>query len=463
MREILPPVETARKICAPARPGAGPYRYTVHCQRVTCEEGALWYHTLTRELLLLSPEEEQRAQTDEALRRELIERRFLVPEAFDEYAYARQFRQVLKLLTKPKKEVTAFTVFTTTDCNARCFYCYERGRPRLPMTDRVACDAAAYIARVSGGKAVKLAWFGGEPLYNTRAIDVVTGELRARGVSFRSHMATNGYLFDEETVRKARRDWALELVQITLDGTEDRYNRIKAFIYTGGGSPYRRVMDNIDTLLAAGVRVSIRLNANRENMDDLSVLVDELAARYAGQKGLTVYSVLLRDFGPERTRPEAETEALEAWDALQQRIMASGVCGIRRLARSLRVNACMADSDAGVTILPDGRLGKCEHESEQLLVGSIYEGVTDRDMVARWKERIEVPECRTCPYYADCIRLRLCSWTGGGCTDADRARIRLSVEQSIRNEYRQYLAGDTDIGERTDESEADVDFSGFGR
>ena len=120
----------------------------------------------------------------------------------------------------------------------------------------------------------------------------------------------------------------------------------------------------------------------------------------------------------------------------------------------------MADNDNCVTILPDGRLGKCEHESERLLVGSVYDGVTDGDTIDRWKERIEVPACRTCPFAPTCVRLRLCPWNEGDCTDADRARMGLSVAQMALNEYDRFLKKGRS---ENDEGEADVDFSGFGR
>lgn len=462
MREILPPVEAALKICGKVRPTEGEYRPSMYCLSVPCEAGVLLYHTLTGELLLLSPEEAKQTKPEEKLQRELIRRRFLVPVASDEPAYARQYRQVAQLLTPKKKGITGFTIFTTTDCNARCPYCYELGRPRVPMSERVARDTAAFIARVSGDKEVKISWFGGEPLYNVSAIDIITGELRTRGVPFRSTIVSNGYLFDAETVRRAKAEWATDWVQITLDGREQVYNRTKGFIYRDE-SAYQRVISNIERLLAADISVAIRLNAGRANMDELSALVDELAVRFKGQNKLTIYSVLLRDFSPARTHPEAETETLQAWDALQHKIITSGHGSVRRLPRSLQTNGCMADNDSCLTILPDGRLGKCEHESEQLLVGSIYDGVTDEAMVARWKERVEVPECQSCPCMPTCIRLRLCSWTGDRCTETDRARIRLSMAQSILNEYQRFLAGDGDKGEKTDETETEFDFSGFGR
>ena len=461
MRTILPPMSAAQKLCPEPKITDGPCRLSQFALSAPCEEGVLLYNTLTGELLLLSEEEYRGAAAGDAAGEDLKKRRFLVPEDYDEYKFCRQVMSVARLLAPKKKGITGFTVFTTTDCNARCPYCYELGRPRVPMSDRTAADAADFIARVSEGGKVTLSWFGGEPLMNAKAIDIITSELTRRGVPFTSRIVSNGYLFDDDLVRKAKEKWALEFAQITLDGTEETYNRIKGFVKCEG-SAFRRVLSNIELLLDAGVRVQIRLNVDLDNVKDLSELTDELVERFSGEKKPSVYSVLIHDFTSAGAGSGVGAEALAAWDALQRKILASPLGKLRRLPRSIQANVCMADSDSSVTILPDGRIGKCEHESEQLTVGSIYDGITDPATVERWRERVEVPECQTCALSPLCIRLRLCSWTADRCTDEDRERMRLSAEQMIINEYKRGLMKGGDKIE-ADEDPEKADFSGFGR
>lgn len=157
------------------------------------QEGVLLFHTLTREL-------KDKTYTDEV-------------------------RFVLRNIQKPPEHVTGYSIFTTTDCNARCFYCFELGRSRMPMSEETAHKAAAYIADHCGGKPVRLSWFGGEPLFNRKVIDIICRDLQVRNVDYHSTMMSNGYLFDGETVRRAASLWKLRRVQITLDGTENVYNR----------------------------------------------------------------------------------------------------------------------------------------------------------------------------------------------------------------------------------------------
>ena len=420
--------------------GAG--KISAYCLRVPCESGELWYHNLTGELLLLDDGEVRAAEAGSGPTDELARRWFIVPEGYDERALADQVRTVVGLLQRPGADITRYTVFTTTDCNARCYYCYELGRPRVNMTDAVAHDVAAYIARHCGGKSVKIQWFGGEPLFNHGAIDVITDDLAAAGVDFTSTMVSNAYLFDEAIVQRTVQQWRVQRIQVTLDGTEAVYNRSKAYIYHEG-SPFRRVMDNIGLLLGAGVRVTIRLNMDNGNADDLDALADQLVERFDGCTNLKVYAVLLRDFGHSIRQFESWQAALDRCKALQERLIGAGVGSVHYPQREARANQCMADSDIAVTVLPDGRLGKCEHESEENLVGSIYEDALDQDMVDAWKEVVRVPECDGCLQYPTCIRLKKCDWHADGCTERNRAEMRINLTQKVLNEYARHRAGST--------------------
>jgi len=428
MKQILPPHEFAQKLIRTQQNVSDPVRFSHYVLRVPCDEGELLYHDLTGELLLLPMGEDAMESRDE-----LIRRRFLVPQGFDEYVYTQQVRQLAELLAKKRTAITKFVVFPTTDCNARCLYCYELGRRRENMSDTVAEDTAAYIIKKSGGAKVNIQWFGGEPLYNRRAIDVICNRLRDAGQPFHSIMVSNGYLFDEETVHTATEQWKLDFVQITLDGMEQIYNKTKAYIYEEG-SAYQRVLRNIGLLLDAGVHVEVRLNMGRGNQNDLYALADALAERFAGQKGLTVYCVLLRNFFTDGRAWDGEN-SLGAYDALQKRLIELGFGKLMYLKREVAVNQCMADNDGSLTILPDGRIGKCEHESEQNLIGSIYSEEPDAAAVSAWKERIVIPECQDCLFAPTCIRLKQCPWHIAGCTERDRSEMRINLTQKVINTF----------------------------
>ncbi len=416
------------------------YRRSYLVKEVPVDDALLLYHTLSGEMLLMSQEEISIAENNEPgeIRQKLIQKWFLVPLAFDEKKYVDQIRTVFGLMEKKPAYINYFDIFTTMDCNARCFYCFEKGRPRTPMSDETARDVAKYIQKVSKEKQVKINWFGGEPLYNLRVIDIITTELKKTGTVFSSNMISNGYLFDENIVKKAKEEWKLQRVQITLDGTENVYNKTKAFIYADA-SPYQKVIRNIRLLLDAGLRVRIRLNMHRGNVQDLNALADELYARFPGEKNLAVYVALLRDdFGNVFTLEEKD--ALEAYRVLNRKLLDLGLRRPSMLERNLRMNYCMADSDSSVTVLTDGRLGICENITEDEIAGSIYSDEKNEQVIASWRSKIDpIDECNTCAYYPLCNFLKKCPYIHNSCTELDRQTRLDDLKERIYTTYRQAI------------------------
>jgi len=429
MKQILQPRRGLSAICGPQKKKDLPYRLTTHCVQLSCPDGALFYQTLTGELILL-----ENGETVEAQRDELIRRRFLVPQDFDEQRYLSQVRQLLSVMAKKKTGFSRFLIFTTMDCNARCYYCYELGRARPVMSADTARETAAYIIRNRAEGEVNLHWFGGEPLFNCTVIGMITDVLRENNVPFRSSMTSNGYLFDEDTVHTAVERWNLKKVQITLDGTEEIYNRSKAYIYREG-SPYRRVLRNIGLLLDAGVHVVIRLNIGRDNAGDLLALCDELNKSFPEKRNLRAYAALLKDFGNVKMSLGEEEQRLTAYTDLYRRLNVLGLYSARLTNQELKLNHCMADSDESIGILPDGRLTKCEHVTENDLVGTLSGPLPTAEACAPWRERVSVPECRACAHAPLCLDLKKCAGTEGTCTTLDRAVKDIHLLHSIRNTY----------------------------
>ena len=381
------------------------YRLMHYCVQAPVEEGTLLFNLLTREVVLLSPEEFANLFQQDYLK----EHWFLVPEDANEKDYVDLIRWVFTSKQNKGNEITSYTIFTTTDCNARCFYCFELGRSRVPMSQETAVSVVEYIKDHCVGKAVKITWFGGEPLMNTNAIQTICKGLKEASIQFTSRMATNGYLFNEQILNSAVENWNLKWVQITLDGTENVYNRIKAYT-NKGDSPYQVVMCNIEKLLDASIDVYVRMNMDLNNSEDLLQLMDDLSRRFRGRKGIAVYAHhLFKD-----NMPMADMHTEDEWNKreaamcrLEEKIRQCDFHAKRGISRSIKTNHCMADHGKAITIMPDGSIGLCEQSSESDAIGHIDTEDFDDALVESWKERTPaIPECADCFYYPDCIKLR---------------------------------------------------------
>ncbi len=402
------------------------------------EEGLLLYNVMTKAIVLLSPEEAAGMQKNPASVPELVSKWFAVPQSHDDQKLAKEVRDVGKILQNPVRSIKSYTILTTTDCNARCFYCYEKGRRRIPMLEETALKVVDFILQNRPDASISLRWFGGEPLFNKGVISLICGRLKDAGVEYKSSMVSNGYLFDAHTVDEAVRLWNLKKVQITLDGTEDVYNRIKSFIYSDG-SPYRRVLSNIHRLLDAGIRVTLRLNIDHHNADDLLALTEFLGAEFKGKETLNVYSHTLFEAGTEgSTVKHTDSQRQERFQMrmhLQERLRDLGLSRPKSLLHSLKLNRCMADNDGNVLILPDGHLGKCEHYSDDHWFGSLDSPKRDEAVLADFKRvREEIDACARCMFYPDCYRLVLCE-ESVHCYPEERDEMLLDARQGLLSFY----------------------------
>lgn len=416
MKIIAEGKTAVRKILGKQKQKSGICRKMRYVLETRGEEGLLLLNTVTGELVRT---DEAEAAAWEALPGELSETltelygmHFLVPEGYQERKTVDQIRAVLRL-TSPPKEFTSYTILPTMACNARCFYCYESGYPLHTMTEETAEAAARLIIKNCAGKRrAKLHWFGGEPLVGKNRIAQICKILKDENIEFTSDMTTNGYLFTPELVGEAKEEWKLSSVQITLDGTEEIYNRTKAYVDTDG-SPYRRVLDNIGDLLDAGIRVNIRMNLDRHNEDDLAKLVDELAERFSGKEGISCYTHELFDsqgFEPIEHSEEDLGALARRRNELTSYITSAGLS--RKLDKrplpSLSMNFCMADSPKSLLINPLGKLGKCEHVPFDPPVGDVQHGITAPEVLKKWLSSTFSDACADCELYPYCAHMNNC-------------------------------------------------------
>ena len=436
MKIISSANQTVMTILGAAKEGTA-YRMLHHTVDVPVDEGVLIHNLLTKELVLLTKEEYEGRLESEYLRKQW----FVVPAELCEKGLSDKVRWVEQIRRSKNKTINGYTILTTSDCNARCFYCFELGWKRMPMSTETAHQVVEYIKNNCGGKRVKIGWFGGEPLFNQAPMDIISQGLRDAGIEYASSMITNGYLLDETAIEKAKNLWNMKRLQIALDGTEQVYNKIKAYIYKDGKSAYQVVMRNIGLALDAGLYISIRLNMDMSNHANLMELVDELAQRFKGKGGLSIYAHHLFKVGTASAQLYSAEEWIRrenAMDSLEQKIESYGLQTKGGVPKGIKTNHCMADNDGAVVIQPSGALSCCEHCSEKEVYGHILSDEKNMDEIRSWKEQIpEVPECATCFYYPNCLELKKCT-TSNICFQQVRETYLRRTKREMVNEYKRW-------------------------
>lgn len=392
-------------------------------KRVT-DDGILLYNNVTGCLIFFESEDDLKANFVF-----LIEHWFYLPNnSFNECDWV-EFLRKKRIEDISYQGINTYVIMTTLDCNARCFYCYEKGTPRIAMTEKTALATSEYIQDHCTGK-VKLIWFGGEPLLNTEIIDLICRELKDSDISYFSCIITNGLLLTKDIIDKAVSLWNLKQVQITLDGTEQVYLRTKSFT-NPRGNEFQIVLGNIEALLNSKIAVNIRLNQDSHNTSDLMALLTLIHDRFGTNPYMRIYNHLLFNFEGDYT-----DDQINCYHSLKNKLSTLGYLNKYKLPNGMQIHQCMADSAHSLVITPSGLIGKCEHFSEEKMIGSIFTDEIDTLAVQMWKERYErQKECDSCPLYPSCIRIQMCPNQKTYCSDFYQKDRLESLSAAIEHCY----------------------------
>lgn len=403
------------------------YRPLTYVLMVEDVEKKIYYNLLTHEMIAIN-----RSEVDSPdIRRYFIENWYLVPIEHDDQKLVDECRAVLTLMSSWPKKIHTFHIFTTLDCNARCFYCFEKRVPGSDMTIETAARAIEYIQQQAAGEHIKIIWFGGEPLCNYNIIDYITVGLKNKGLHYESEMVSNGILFERELVDKAKNDWNLKRVQITLDGTREIYKRVKAYVMNVE-DPFERVIQNINSLLRAEIRVSIRLNVGLYNNNAIRDLVDFLCEVMKGQENLYVYAGPLFQI---KGYTEDQREYIYGLiDELNKKLsMYFGQKKKKDFYEKITNSFCMASGQEAVTILPDGKVGICPDNIDDAIIGDIYSEELNLELRKNFGRRYyREDKCRPCPMYPNCYIVNGCpnKDDSEGC---DSIRVQMHIKKIKEN------------------------------
>ncbi|MBN1812167.1 MAG: radical SAM protein [Anaerolineae bacterium] len=291
----------------------------------------------------------------------------------------------------------------THRCNLNCIHCYCR----KPAGDRDAQAAEMTLAEIDriGEQLVEesclyLFLTGGEPMLRPDFLDVYNC-LRSKGLLLT--LFTNGTLITAEIADHLAKKPPL-VVHVSLYGARaDTYEAI-----TGVPGSYRSCRHGISLLLDRGIRVVLKtpvLTLNRDEVEDLQALADELGVRFLSDFGLHPRLEGMEDpSGPyrymlsleermelERSRPGR----LDAWRAYVERL--------KGLPRQNTMYQCGAGL-RGFFIDVHGALVMCveaRSPAYDLRAGNFREGWAFLCQLRALPMRSDMP-CRSCEIYMLC-------------------------------------------------------------
>lgn len=245
-----------------------------------------------------------------------------------------------------------YRILTTTGCNANCQYCYENRENVISINEEVTNDIVKFIEKTNNRKEVNIEWFGGEPLVNLNAMKNISRQLKKYGHIINASIVTNGILLDSKKIDVLKELCGIEKVQITLDGVEEIYEKVKN-VKKGD---FRRVINNIKLLAKKDITVHIRMNYNN-NFDDLKELIMYLASSIEFNERIFYYVHPIFEKA-EYISKEIMDKIINLNDLLVEQKLMKNTDLYKFLYKKTR---CFATNYNGFTISPDGKLYNCSH------------------------------------------------------------------------------------------------------
>ena len=309
------------------------------------------------------------------------------------------------------------------------------------MTAETAEKVSKYIiATAASNNKIYLRWFGGEPLVNTKAIDVICSNMKTNNIDFFSSVSTNGLLLDNELLQAAHSKWNLTKVRITLDGYGNEHNIRKNFKGSYHDNAFEIIMRNIHTIVESGIIMTVRMNIDKNNIDSIQLLTEYLIKEFKGCDNFNVYCRCF--FDDLRTEKVSSTKGrllLNERNKIEDVIISNRMYDWEKMAPNFfRLHFCAAQDHRKIVILPNGRLCNCEcYASDEVSWGCVGNDTIDSKVYKYWNEKEKEirKRCKNCAFLPLCTPFSRCPMNYIDCKE----RISHTIELFMKESHYRYI------------------------
>ncbi|MEA1994449.1 MAG: radical SAM protein [Euryarchaeota archaeon] len=342
---------------------------------------------------------------------ELLKKGILVEEETDEYERLKSEINKLRSL----EERYSFTFVLTTRCNFNCVYCYEDKTP-LDMMWKTAKKCIDFIedrVKETGQKDVKIRLYGGEPLLKFDLIKRILNTTRKRlpSIEITTSIGTNGSLLTEEKISFLKK-YECKYIQTNIDGIKSIHDSRRP--YKNGDSSFDDVINGLRIALDSSVRVGLRINIDKNNVDEVPEFLEYLKLNNINSPNMGVLFerifIVTEKCGPYKKHCIPPYKWGKEYIKLSKLAQKLGFrCHISLPPRFLY---CTAYIKSNVKFNPDGNLISCWGAAgncpEEFIVGNVFNDPVYNSNADKFFKRspLDFEECRNCDIVAFC---------GGGC------------------------------------------------
>ena len=317
-------------------------------------------------------------------------------------------------LGKYDRTKLSLTIAPTLSCNFRCPYCYEQ-HPVGIMNQETQDALIGFISsKINVTRTMAVTWYGGEPLLAKDIVYSLSEKILSlcskQNVKYNASIVTNGSLFREEDV-DAFKKYNIEMAQVTIDGPKEIHDVRRRSM--SGNSTFDQIINAVNMLSGANIKVVIRINVDRENLGKVDELLLYLKAHIKYKEYVRIDFGKVTSYNGVCSSVENNCydnkEYADVMLPLFAKVLSLGFT-MNRMAiyPSARFNYCCADYVNSYVIDPKGDLYKCWNQVGQsgMSFGSIKEKSNAPHInELKWLLRnpIDDSKCHNCEFLPICM------------------------------------------------------------
>ena len=313
------------------------------------------------------------------------------------------------------------TILPTLSCNFRCPYCFEQEGKGNYMSTLVSDNIVKLVKNLTPNNKstlVHLAWMGGEPLLNFKAIKELTKKLKELDVKLESTIITNGYLMTKEKIQQFE-ELNIRFLQVTIDGLKEEHNLTR--IHKKKPDSFSKIIHNMDNFYSIynkkdsiSINVRVNLEKKKDYLKKFIEVHDYLRNRYP-YKNLYISPGFIEDIKSNGATLSCEFDRATAKNFFID-IIKMGYTEYSLYPSNLNFD-CAVKSGNNFVIGPEGELYSCWENIgfKEYITGYLNDKglpvITNEEAYFRYltdADYLNEPECLNCFFFPIC---------NGGCPE----------------------------------------------
>ena len=330
-----------------------------------------------------------------------------------------QYQQVVE-----KKELF-LEILPTEQCNFRCIYCYEKFERNFMDKGNINNLIEFVRRQIRGCSALRIVWFGGEPLIAIDIIQEVTEKFlkicSKERIPYFASISTNGYLLTPDIWKKLKKCHICNF-QITVDGLENVHDKQRVLL--NGKSTWKNIINNLcyirDETKTNMINIMIRTNITKEIYNQRDEYIEFLANQFGNDCRFSFFFHLVEDWGYIGQEVKDKFCTVENFFEVLELAAAKKLpLDVFRFFLLPESRVCFAGREKAFVITSDGKIRKCSQRlyDEKNYIGNLDNNTGENINIKENPYKKELmKECKECPKLPLCFGL-VCPAYSGNVTD----------------------------------------------